>query len=106
MLQRLSVLVQVIKKSNGVAAKSNIVDKEALLKVIENDIKNDLELKAHIRSMIVVTCNEYEVNDEMVQCVTTIKSSLKQMHATFFLISDKRKDVCVDGKVGQSRQLD
>ncbi|CAH1421918.1 unnamed protein product [Lactuca virosa] len=83
------------------AAKPNIVDKEALLKVIENDIKNDHELKARIRSMIAKTCKVYEEKDKMVQCVTTIQSSLKQMHATFFLISDKRKDVRVMEKLAK-----
>ncbi|CAH1448806.1 unnamed protein product [Lactuca virosa] len=83
------------------AAKPNIVDKEALLKFIENDIKNDLELKGRICSMIVETYKEYEENDEMVQYITTIKSSLKQMHATFFFISDKRKDVRVMGKLAK-----
>ncbi|CAH1430915.1 unnamed protein product [Lactuca virosa] len=87
--------LMVIKNSNDMAAKPNTIDNEALLKVINNDNKNDLELKACIRSMIAETCKEYEEKVEMVQCITTIKSSLKQMQATFFLISDKRKDVRV-----------
>lgn len=68
------------------ASKPNTIDKEALLIVIENDINNDIELKARIYSMIVETCKEYEEKDGMVQCITTIKSPLKKNPCIIFLI--------------------
>ncbi|CAH1415178.1 unnamed protein product [Lactuca virosa] len=82
-------------------AQHNTINKALLLKVIEIDIKNDLERKACIGSMIVKTYKGFKEKDEMVQCITTIKSSLKKIHATLFFISDKSKDVRVMEKLAK-----